>query len=62
VINTFDVKQNDEYALAFALHLSPFSVSVSLDFPCTPHAYFSERLFYHYLGLRRTSSLDEHKM
>jgi hypothetical protein len=39
--NPLDVKENDEYALDCALHRSHlFSVSVSLDFPCTTHAFF----------------------
>jgi hypothetical protein len=36
--------------------VSPFSVSTSLYFPCTPHAFFPERLSYHCQGLRRTLS------
>jgi hypothetical protein len=37
-------------------HLSPFSVSVSLDLPCMPHAFFPERLSNHCQGLRHISS------
>jgi hypothetical protein len=37
-------------------HLSPFSVSVSLGFHCTSHAFFPERLSNHCQGLRRTFS------
>jgi hypothetical protein len=40
VINPFDVKENDEHALDFALHLFAFSVSVSLDFPFTAYDFF----------------------
>jgi hypothetical protein len=41
VKNPPDLKENDEHALDFALHLSsPFSVSVCLDFPCAAHAFF----------------------
>jgi hypothetical protein len=36
--------------------VSPFSVSVSLDFACTAHAFFPERLFNHCQGLCGTSS------
>jgi hypothetical protein len=43
-------------ALEFALHLSPFLVSVSLDVPRTPHAFFLERLSNHCQGLCRTFS------
>jgi hypothetical protein len=39
VNNILDVKENDELALGF---FSPFSVSVSLGFPCTAHAFFPE--------------------
>jgi hypothetical protein len=35
---------------------SPFSVSVSLNFPCTAHTLFPERLSNHWQGLRRTFS------
>jgi hypothetical protein len=35
---------------------SPFSVSVSLDFPCTTHTFFLERLFNHCPGLCCTFS------
>jgi hypothetical protein len=34
--------------------VSSFSVSVSLDFPWTAHAFFAERLFNNYQRLRRT--------
>jgi hypothetical protein len=47
VNNTLDVKENDEHALDFALHLSAFSVSVSSDFPCTAHGFFPESFSYH---------------
>jgi hypothetical protein len=44
VNNPLDVKENDEHALGFALHLSPFPVSVSLDMPfqhpCTARVFF----------------------
>jgi hypothetical protein len=36
--------------------LAFFSVSVRLDFPCTAHAFFLERLSNHCQGLHRTSS------
>jgi hypothetical protein len=36
--------------------VSPFPVSMSLDFPCTAHASFPERLSNHRQGLRRTFS------
>jgi hypothetical protein len=40
-----DVKDNDEIVNDFALHLSRlFSVSASLDFPCTAHTFFPELL------------------
>jgi hypothetical protein len=35
-------------------HVSPFSGSVSLNFPCTAHAFFPERLSNHCQGLRST--------
>jgi hypothetical protein len=36
-----DVKENDEHALDFALHLSQhFSASATLDLPCTAKAFF----------------------
>jgi hypothetical protein len=55
--NLLDIKENDEYALDFALHLSPiFSFSASLDLPCTAHAFFPELLSNHYQGLRHISS------
>jgi hypothetical protein len=54
--NPLDVKEN-ENALDFSLLLSRlFSVSVSLDFPCTVHALFPERLSNHCQGIRRTFS------
>jgi hypothetical protein len=53
-----DVKENDEDAVDFAFHLSPFSVSVSLNFPCTAHAFFPERLFNNCQGLRRNFSFE----
>jgi hypothetical protein len=37
-------------------HASRFSVSVSLDFPCTAHAFFPEHLSNHCQGLSRTFS------
>jgi hypothetical protein len=54
VRNPLDVTENYEHALDFALHLSrPF---LSLDFSCTPLAFFSERLSNHCQGLRRILS------
>jgi hypothetical protein len=53
--NPFDVKANDEHAVDFAFRLFRlFSVSVSLDFPCTAHAFFTERLSKSFSGLRLT--------
>jgi hypothetical protein len=45
----FDVKENDEHALDFALYLS--HLSVILDFPCTAHASFPKCLSKHWQGL-----------
>jgi hypothetical protein len=57
VNNPFDVKENDEHALDFALHVSRlFSVSFNLELPCTAHAFLSERLSNHCRGLRCTVS------
>jgi hypothetical protein len=42
------VKENDEH-VDFALRLSRFSVSVSLDFPCPTNAFFPKRLSNHFL-------------
>jgi hypothetical protein len=36
--------------------VSPFSISMSLDVPCTAHASLPERLFNHCQGLHRTFS------
>jgi hypothetical protein len=45
VNNPLDVKERDENAFDFALHLPClFSVSVSSDFPFAAHAFFPERL------------------
>jgi hypothetical protein len=52
VKNPLDAKVNDEHALGFALHLSRFSVSVSLNFSCTAYVFFPERLSNHCKGLR----------
>jgi hypothetical protein len=41
--------------------VSPFSVSVSLDFMCMAHAFFLERLSNHCEGLRRTLFQDLYK-
>jgi hypothetical protein len=38
------------------LYFSPFSVSMSLEFPCTPRVFFSEHLPNHYQGPRLTFS------
>jgi hypothetical protein len=55
--NTPDVKENDENVLDFcSSSVSPLSVSVSFNFPCTAHAFFPERLSNHFQGLRRTFS------
>jgi hypothetical protein len=55
VNNPPDVKENDEYALDFALRLSRlFSVSVTSGFRRTAHALFPERLSKHCRGLRLT--------
>jgi hypothetical protein len=49
------LKENDEHALGFVFHLFlPLSVSLNLDFPCTAHAFFSERLTRHFQCLSRT--------
>jgi hypothetical protein len=57
VNNPLDMKENDEHAHEFALDLPRLlSVSVSLDFPCTAHAFFPERLSKHCQGIRRTFS------
>jgi hypothetical protein len=43
VNNLIDVKENDEHSLAFVLHLPRlFSLSASLNFPCTAHASCTE--------------------
>jgi hypothetical protein len=53
VNNSLDIKENEEHALDFTLHLSClFSISVSLDFPCMAHALLSN----HYRGLHHTFS------
>jgi hypothetical protein len=45
VNNLLDVEGNDEHALDFSLLLANlFSVSGTLDFPCTAYTFFSERL------------------
>jgi hypothetical protein len=55
--NPFAFKENDEHTLDFAFSpVSPFSVSVSLDFACAAHAIFPERLSNHCQGLCGTSS------
>jgi hypothetical protein len=55
VNNPFDVNENDKHSLDFVLRLSClFSVSVSLDCPCTAHAFFPERLSNHCQDLRST--------
>jgi hypothetical protein len=52
-----DVKEQDEHALDFALHLSHFFlVSVNLDFVCMAHAFFPGCLSNHCQGLRNTFS------
>jgi hypothetical protein len=51
------LEENNEHALDSVLHLSRlFSVSVSLNFPSTAHAFITERLFKQFQGLRRTFS------
>jgi hypothetical protein len=46
--NPLDVKENDEHALDFALHLSRLlSFPASFDFPCTGHAFFPKHLSNH---------------
>jgi hypothetical protein len=48
VNNPLHVKENDEYALESAIHLSRiFLVSACLDVPCTAHTFFLERLSNH---------------
>jgi hypothetical protein len=55
VNNPLDVKKNCKYDIDFVYHLSHlFSVSVSLDFPCTTHAFFPKCLFNHCQGLHHT--------
>jgi hypothetical protein len=49
-----DFNENDEHALDFALNL--FSASVSLDFPCTVHAFLPKRLSNRCQSLCHTSS------
>jgi hypothetical protein len=45
VNNPFGVKENNEHVLECAFHLSRlFLVWVSLNLPCTAHAFFPERL------------------
>jgi hypothetical protein len=56
IFNPLDVKENYGYSLDFALLLSRLFRSWCLDFPCTDHAFFPERLPNHYQGLRRTFS------
>jgi hypothetical protein len=56
VNNPLDVKEDDEHALDFALHLSRRCRPWSLDFPCTSHALFTEGLSNHCQCLRRTVS------
>jgi hypothetical protein len=44
VNNLIDVKENGQHSLAFVLHPSRlFSLSASLNYPCTAHASFTER-------------------
>jgi hypothetical protein len=38
----------------FSSPVSPFSISVNLDFPCTAHTFFPDRLSKHCQGLRCT--------
>jgi hypothetical protein len=55
--NTLDVKENEEHALDFALHLShSFPVSVSLDFLYTAHAFIPEHSSNHCQGVHLTLS------
>jgi hypothetical protein len=57
VNNPLDVKESDEHALGFALHLSrPFSGLVTLDFTCAAPAFFPERFYNHCQCLRRIFS------
>jgi hypothetical protein len=57
VNSPLDLKENYEHALDFALHLFRlFSVSVSLDIPCTAHAFFPASLYNHCQCFRRISS------
>jgi hypothetical protein len=71
VNNPLDVKENDEHALDFALHLSPFSACPELSMPfkhqCMVQVLFSEHLFNHWQGLCHTFSkictkFDEHSL
>jgi hypothetical protein len=64
VNNPLGIKANYEHAYDFALHLSRiFTVSVSLDFPWTAHAFFPRRLSNHCQGLCRFFfSQDLHKI
>jgi hypothetical protein len=54
VNNPLDVKENYEHALGLSSPVSPSSVSVNLDSPCTAQVFFPEHLFNYFQGLRRT--------
>jgi hypothetical protein len=66
VNNLYDVKENYEHALHFALRLSRFSVcpkpSLSFKHPCRAHAFFLECLSDRCPGLRSTFPTDSHKI
>jgi hypothetical protein len=47
-------QRNDEHLTLLFAYLA-VSVSVNIDFPCTAHVFFPERLSSHYQGLLRNS-------
>jgi hypothetical protein len=57
VNNPIDIKENDDHAIDFTLHLfSPVSVSLSLGFPCAANAFLPERLSNNFQGLWQSFS------
>jgi hypothetical protein len=59
---SLDVKENDEYALDFAFHLSSFIGLGEFGLSVQAHAFFLKLLSNHYQGLRRTFFRDLHKL